>query len=75
MGQHQRKPGGQQHGQHDLKKAEAKDMFSHGAEFGQVELEANHKHQENNSEFAQMAHPFRIFRQGQRIGADHHAHG
>jgi len=48
-------------------------MVAHGAQFGQVEFEADHKHQKHHTKLAQMAHPVGIFGQCQRVRTNHHA--
>ena len=48
-------------------------MAAHGAQFGQVELQPDHKHQKNHTKLTQVAHTFRVFCQGQRVWAYHHA--
>ena len=41
--------------QHDLARAEAEDQLSHAAQLRQVELEADHEHQEDDAELGQVA--------------------
>ncbi len=48
-------------------------MVAHRAQLGQVEFQADHEHQEHNTEFTKVAYPVRTFRQSQSIGSYDHA--
>ena len=72
--QAQRRYCGHHNGQHHLKQAQPEHMAAHGAQFGQVELQPDHKHQEHHAKLTQVAHPVRVLGQRQRVGANYHTH-
>ena len=62
-------------GQEHLRQAQPEHQAAHAAQLGQVELEPDDEHQEDDAELGQVADAARVLRQRQRIGADQHAHG
>ena len=61
-------------GQQHLTHAQPEHQPPHAAQLGQVELQPDHEHQEDDAELGQVADAGRIARQGQRMRADQHAH-
>ena len=60
-----------EHRQHDLAQAEAEDELAHAAQLRQVELEADHEHQEDDAELGQVADAApRRSRERQRVRPD-----
>jgi len=70
----QQQAGGEgQHGQQHLQQPQAEHMAAHGAQLGQVELQADGEHQEHHAKLAQVAHALGVLRQRQRMRANEDA--
>jgi D-arabinose 5-phosphate isomerase GutQ len=52
---------------------EAEDQRAHAAQLGQVELQPDDEHQEDDAELGQVGHAGAVLRQRQRVRADQHA--
>jgi hypothetical protein len=48
-------------------------MAAHGAQLGQAEFQPDGEHEEHHAELAQVAHPFGILRERQRVRPDQDA--
>jgi hypothetical protein len=64
-----------QHRQADLAEAEPEDELAHAAQLRQVELEADHEHQEHDAEFGEVVDRGRVLRERHRVRADQDADG